>query len=815
VLGEWLRYMPAVQQTLFDRVRFERLDQLARERYGSLSDAEMKVLLDSTSSSSSSVEDSMAHPPIEPDFLRWLVVDSSAAPLIDPKGLRVHHANIRGSVDLDGCKVSFPMEFNDCSFDREFSIKSAQIESLSISDSTLTAGINGELSIFHGSLFLERSRSSGPLLFEATQITGDLNCYQTSVHFIKSALVLDRTTVQGGVFLTHFRCQSAIRIRSAQIGGSLAFFGARIDASGQAISLDRSTIKGSVFLKEEFSTSGSIGMFGVNIDGDLDLSEAKLEDRGVTLNLDRATVHGSVFMNDGFQTPGTVSMFATHIGGDLDCAGANFESAGPTLHLDQAAIQGQVMFTPSFRSSGEIQMFSTQIGGNLNCSGASLAGAEECIVLFGASIKGNVLMTNGTKCEGRVQMYGAQISGDVDCTSAEFRLPAVKGAKMADHQVFSLLALENAHIRGNVILSRATCAGRITLAGAVISGGMNCQGTIINGSELDQSLSLDDSIISGDVFLSKGFRASAAVGASNAQISGDFDCYGASFKSYLCPKMKLTGDLTLVGIRQPHFYLDLRNASVRLLHDEVASWPQKGLLRLDGFAYQDLYLHSPATPTAIKSDKLPDSVSLDTKTRISWLQLQPASDQTSPQPWMQLASLLESKGNLAGAKQVRFQFSRIQALSAYPLMSGLSLVYNWIEEDPRNVFWPILLLWLFGALVFWRARRMNAMAPTDKDAFDKFNQFQPLPEQITPFNPAIYTLENVLPVVKLGQDAAWAPNPLAKPTSWLPTHQHMGWTRWLPGFNYHWLALLRWTLILLGWALALILGAAIGSRFKS
>jgi hypothetical protein len=36
-----------------------------------------------------------------------------------------------------------------------------------------------------------------------------------------------------------------------------------------------------------------------------------------------------------------------------------------------------------------------------------------------------------------------------------------------------------------------------------------------------------------------------------------------------------------------------------------------------------------------------------------------------------------------------------------------------------------------------------------------------------PFNPVVYALENVLPVVKLGQDSAWAPDPEAN-GSWLP-----------------------------------------------
>lgn len=113
-----------------------------------------------------------------------------------------------------------------------------------------------------------------------------------------------------------------------------------------------------------------------------------------------------------------------------------------------------------------------------------------------------------------------------------------------------------------------------------------------------------------------------------------------------------------------------------------------------------------------------------------------------------------------------------------------------------------------GSLVFWRAHRMRAMAPTDSSVYDKFTHKLPL-DGYVPFHPGIYALENVLPVDKFGQDSAWAPNPEA-----VSTKRHTDWRRWLPCIEYRWLARLRWTLIVLGWALALILAGAIADRFK-
>lgn len=182
---------------------------------------------------------------------------------------------------------------------------------------------------------------------------------------------------------------------------------------------------------------------------------------------------------------------------------------------------------------------------------------------------------------------------------------------------------------------------------------------------------------------------------------------------------------------------------------------------------------------------------------------------------MQVAKILEARGDSDGAKRVIYEFRRQQARSTFLLFRPATFIFDRLEEQPLRILFPIFLLWLFGLVIFWRARRMKAMSPKDKDAHDEFIGSKPLSDQYTPFNSAMYALENVLPVVKLGQDDAWGPNPQAKPASWFPKQPRLAWTRWLPGLNYHWLAILRWTLILLGWALALILAGAIGERFKS
>jgi hypothetical protein len=369
------------------------------------------------------------------------------------------------------------------------------------------------------------------------------------------------------------------------------------------------------------------------------------------------------------------------------------------------------------------------------------------------------------------------------------------------------------HVLGDVFLQHLKAESDIRFLGAHIDGDLDCSDAALHSK--GNSLDADRAEIKGGVFLTGEFSASGKVRFNNAIIGGDFECYGASMGSLSGEGTQCKGDLIWAGIQNPgRTELDLFGARFGRIHDDHASWPSKGNLRLEGLVYQDLILRGQATSKMIAENELAPSLPLNAEDRIEWLRRQSDRILDKPQPWMQLAKLIEANGDRDGAKRVIYEFSRQQARSEKPLFRSATYIYDKLDEQPFRILVPILGLWAVGSLVFWRARRMNAMAPTEKDAYDEFEGSRKLPSQYSRFNPAVYALENVLPVVKLGQDDAWGPNPQAKPESWFPNRPRLAWTRWLPGFNYRWLSILRWTLILFGWALALILASAIGERFK-
>jgi hypothetical protein len=102
------------------------------------------------------------------------------------------------------------------------------------------------------------------------------------------------------------------------------------------------------------------------------------------------------------------------------------------------------------------------------------------------------------------------------------------------------------------------------------------------------------------------------------------------------------------------------------------------------------------------------------------------------------------------------------------------------------------------------------MIPATKDRFDP--KARVAMAHYPPFQPFVYTLENALPLVKLGQDDKWTPDPnhVVQP---LPAEAGcFDWLRW--AHSYWCLTICRWLLILSGWLQATILAAAIANRFN-
>jgi hypothetical protein len=510
------------------------------------------------------------------------------------------------------------------------------------------------------------------------------------------------------------------------------------------------------------------------------------------IKADRINIDGPLFLR-GSSFAKEIRLVGAMINGSLDCMGAKLRANGNTLCADRA-----------------------EIGGFLNLGqGADLFGNPQIF-----------------ESEGTIRLSGAKIKGDLSCT----------GAKLKVENGDALFA-DNIKILGNAYLYRGfESKGKIRLPAAQIKGALSFSGAKLTGTEWDV-LYADYVVVGLNVSLDKGFEASGTIRLLGAQIGGQLEIIKARIAGVVCKDMRLNGDMFWMDIQVPEeAILDLTGASAKTLRDNRESWPVPEHLFLDGFAYNELILHKLPSKEQAKNNFYGDELPFEADKRIEWLLLQPQDRRINPQPWMQLAGLLKAKGNNKGAKHVIFKYRTLLAEKKefHPLRWLLKLlflwkifqcvwpylrhpnrswaiVFAWLEEAPIRICWSIVFTLMVGTLIFAGAFNSgamiasvqvqpNALLPRPSGESRNLSAHYPLSQSF------LYTLENALPLVKLGMDEKWMPDSKHKPQPWFPQFR---WLDWLGWFNSYWfLVWSRVLLICLGWFQAGVLGAALLRRFK-
>jgi sRNA-binding regulator protein Hfq len=493
--------------------------------------------------------------------------------------------------------------------------------------------------------------------------------------------------------------------------------------------------------------------------------------RVLSVTADGANVRGNVFLNNGFNSEGEVRLLGAQVGGNLECSGGTFKNPGENaLSADRADVKGSVFLSRDFSAEGEVRLLGAQIGGELGCRGGTFENPDgKALSADRADVKGSVFLGDGFSAAGEVRLHGAQIGGSLTCSGGTFKNPG-KGALSADR----------ADVKGSVFLSdRFSAEGEVRLLGTQIGGEVGCRGGTFKNPD-GRALNAGRADVKGSVFLSDGFRAEGEVQLTNAQIGGDLSCSDGKFSRLRVQRATIAGALLWRGVEATEATgLDLENASAGFLIDDEKSWPGKGKLFLDGFVYGHISGESPR----------------DAKTRLGWLERQ---DPFTPKPYRQLAKVLRETGDDSGARRVLFEMEcrrrQVQKRSWYARLGGwlLKWTIGYGFYPGRALGWLVLLS-VLGWGLFRLGYLSGAMAPTDKDAYCFFRTQGRPPDYYQRFTASVYSLENSLPFVNLGQKDHWTPDPNPQ-GSWL-----------MPGF----LRWFRWGQVLLGWLLATLFVAGV------
>ncbi|MFE1750751.1 oxidoreductase [Streptomyces anandii] len=210
-----------------------------------------------------------------------------------------------------------------------------------------------------------------------------------------------------------------------------------------------------------------------------------------------------------------------------------------------------------------------------------------------------------------------------------------------------------------------------------------------------------------------------------------------------------TPELRFLGERPRRGKVLLSGARIVTLVDRASSWPGPGGLHMGGFVYENLV---PRGPFALAE-------------RLDWVAA--ATAEYNPEPYERLAAVLRESGEDEDAREVLLAKHRRRretlppAAKLWGYVQDCTVAYGY--RPGRAAVW-MAVLWAAGSLAFAHAGR----PPVNQGGHPQWN-------------PALYALDLLLPVVDLGQVDEW---------------QLRGGWQWLAA-----------AMVLLGWTLATTVAA--------
>jgi len=699
-------------------------------------------------------------------------------------GLRLRHAKIVGSLDLSGLDIRFPLLFEDCEFDSAFNIEGAQLFDIGVTGCARLPG----------------------LLANGVRIRRDLD--------------LSRTHITGALRTTASTSKrSAVWLCESEIGGRLLCVDTVINGGAErSIQADSMRTGGNVRLLHEFTARGEVRLIGARIGGSLDLTGAQFESplTGLALDLGEAVIEGSVFLiDDQFgRRPlirGRVDMGRARIGGQFLVRNAILEATGGVpvgSAYSRARGEGTAVSAPRLAVGAELTLEGAcQVTGGVDLSMSELSSVTigpECSLrapggtaldLTTAELLSNLTLGRGATVQGTTRLTNARIHGRLTLSGASLSSPA-GGILIAAQGVLleGGIALDDLHATGGRLRFSAATLGSVDAAGA----------QLVNPGGL--TLSLQQATVKGSVELSGGFRSEGLVDLSRSTIEGRLECNGGTF-TCLGPGERNEYGHALEAISatiRGGMYIasasisagvDFTNATTTFLVDDPGNWPPRFII--SGFTYDrfDRPRGNRASPA------------WDHAARCAWLSRHAAYDAG---PYEQAARVFRQHGYTAGATAILIE----QRRHARRAINGKWTLPRRAIDTAFDItvsygYRPIRVLWLLAALVILVTGSLllpapqTAMRATASDTVYTPRGVLRAPGtvgtmtggsgtattshvadacgngQVLCFNPLLYAIDTVIPLVSLDQRSTWHPDALAPDGAlmqwWLNAATILGW----------------------------------------
>jgi hypothetical protein len=538
-----------------------------------------------------------------------------------------------------------------------------------------------------------------------------------------------------------FSSHGEVNLLGAHIGGLLRFTGATLtNPNGRALFADRITVDHSVFCSGGFTASGEVSLGGAQIAGRLSFNGATLTNpSGLALDGDGLVVGRRMLCSEGFTATGPVSLNGAQIARSLSFAAARLRSHRSSeyaLLADSLAVDGDMLCDGLIADGGIV--VGGHIRGVLSFEGATLNNhGGRALVSDGLIVDKVMFCRKGFAADGEVRLPAARIGGRLYFDGAKLSNPGgralVASRLTVGQDLFCRKQPAAAGPQGFM------AEGEINLRGAHIGGDLDCSGAALsnpNGHALDG----DGLVVEHDLRCTEGFAAKGVVNLRGARVGGQLSFAGATLSDPNQRTLALQElDARVLVLRPrnaPNGHVDLTHAHVRVLEDAQTTWASS--LGLWDFVY----------------DVLHEDPKVDVAARLDWLARDPRG--YAPQPYEQLAAVYRKAGRDEDARRISIakQRARRRTLGLPSRLWNLLLdvLVGYGYRTWLAGVW-LLALWAVGTLVFAIAYPHQLMLARTG---------VPHPA----FQPAVYALDVLLPVVDLNQQANWIPEGAARWFAW-------------------------------------------------
>ncbi|MBB2947229.1 hypothetical protein FB565_006997 [Actinoplanes lutulentus] len=429
---------------------------------------------------------------------------------------------------------------------------------------------------------------------------------------------------------------------------------------------------------------------------------------------------GELHASNGFAAS-VVRLQGAQIDGSVVFDGAVLSHEGKWALLGYSMSVGRSLsFNNGFSAHGQINLIDARIGGSLSFTGSALhqpggtaLDLQSATIGFALFLGSSLGDPGGFTAEGMIRLVSARIDGFACFWGGRINNPGGYAVAALGLKVRTVIHMDRGFVAvGTVDLDRAQIGGTVHLAGAVLDGG-DAVALRAQRAAIGDSLEITSgATVHGEVVL-HGARVDARLDFTDADLGG-------------CPALDLSHLRAQSLVLRPQTAsaaVDLSHAWTGVLDDDVDRWPAS-------YALQDFTY-----------DQITEQGNVPVDRRIAWLRQERYG--YTPQPYEHLAAVYRRTGHEQAARRIAVAKLRHQRR----VLSLAGRLWNILLQVTVGYgYRPWLVsLWLLALVLLGGTALMSA------DRSDIVAMRQPAP----PFNPYLYALDALIPVLNLGLKSSW------------------------------------------------------------